>query len=169
MSDYDSRPDTLAHINQVRELLAEVQTNLSERSRVHDASKLEDPERAVFDEFTPKLRTSTYGSDEYKAFLVGMGEGLQHHYAHNSHHPEHYPGGFYEMTLLDVIEMLADWKAATMRHDDGDLAKSIVMNAERFGYDSAMTAMLLKTAKEVGWLPGPLPQVEWAGNVSVTR
>jgi hypothetical protein len=73
------------------------------------------------------------------------------------------------MTLLDVIEMLADWKAATMRHDDGDLAKSIVMNAERFGYDSAMTAMLLKTAKEMGWLPGSLPRVEWARNVSVTR
>jgi hypothetical protein len=29
----------------------------------------------VFDEFTPKLRDSTYGSDEYKAFLEGMGDG----------------------------------------------------------------------------------------------
>jgi hypothetical protein len=38
------------------------------------------------------------------------------------------------MDLVQVIEMLADWKAATLRHADGDLARSIEQNAERFGY-----------------------------------
>jgi hypothetical protein len=31
-----------------------------------------------------------------------------------------------------LIEMLADWKAATERHHDGDLAKSLEIHRERF-------------------------------------
>jgi hypothetical protein len=55
-----------------------------------------------------------------------MGDGLKHHYAHNRHHPEFFgEDGVDGMSLVDVIEMLADWKAATEHHDDGDLAKSL--------------------------------------------
>ena len=41
--------------------------------------------------------------------------------------------GVNDMTLVDLVEMLADWKAATERHDDGDLAKSLEIQRERFG------------------------------------
>lgn len=60
-------------------------------------------------------------------------------------------GGFDEMCLLDLIEMLADWKAATERHADGDLRRSIEQNAKRFGYDESMTHRLHLTAKRLGW------------------
>lgn len=60
-------------------------------------------------------------------------------------------GGFDEMCLLDLIEMLADWKAATERHADGDLRRSIDQNAKRFGYDALMTKRLNLTAKRLGW------------------
>jgi hypothetical protein len=119
----------------------------------HDASKKESPELEVFDEFTPKLRGTTYGSDEYKAYTKAMGEGLAHHYAHNDHHPEHFPGGFEDMNLLQLIEMLCDWKAATMRMaDGGDLRKSINQNAERFGYGNKMKKILLNTSEYMGWI-----------------
>lgn len=152
MIDYDSTSDTLLHIREVQARLSAVINNLIMRGYAHDATKLHDPEKAVFDEFTPKLRDSTYGSDEYKAFLDGMGEGLRHHYAHNSHHPEHYEDGIDGMCLLDVIEMLADWKAATLRHADGDLARSIEQNQERFGYDDRFKGLLHRTADRLGWL-----------------
>lgn len=148
----DSRPDTLAHIEQVRHRLYEVCVKLDERAQVHDASKLKDPELSVFDEYTPKLKGSTYGSDEYKGFLEGMGVGLKHHYEVNDHHPEHFPNGIHDMNLLQWIEMLADWKAATERHTDGDLRRSIEQNAERFGYGAAMADILLSTADAMGWL-----------------
>lgn len=109
MSDtYDSRPDTCAHIQEVGRRLYEVICDLQERAAVHDASKLEEPEVSVFNEFTPKLKHSTYGSDEYKAFLAGMGEGLRHHYAVNDHHPEHHENGIWGMDLIQMVEMLAD-------------------------------------------------------------
>jgi hypothetical protein len=149
---YDSRPDTWAHIHEVRARLTNIAVMLLRRAHEHDQSKLADPELAVFNEYTPKLAESTYGSDEYKAFLEGMGEGLAHHYAHNDHHPEHFPGGIADMNLLQVVEMLCDWKAATMRHADGDLGRSITQNAERFGYGDQFEQLLRNTARDLGWL-----------------
>ena len=50
---YDSRPDTIAHALRVRELLTPVIVELDDRSREHDASKTEFPEKLIFDEYTP--------------------------------------------------------------------------------------------------------------------
>lgn len=151
MSDYDSRPDTREHIETVRSLIRAVIGELRNRAERHDASKLEEPELSVFNEYTPKLKDSTYGSDEYKSFLVGMGEGLRHHYAANDHHPEHFENGIADMDLVQVTEMLCDWKAATTRHADGDLRRSIRQNAERFGYGPEIERLLLNTALAHGW------------------
>lgn len=147
---YDSRPDTWQHISRVRELLGDVAKRVIERADAHDRSKLAEPELSIFNEFTPKLRDSTYGSEEYKGFLASMGEGLRHHYEHNSHHPEHYEDGIQAMSLLDLIEMVCDWKAATERHADGDLLRSIEQNQERFGYSDELKSILLATVKELG-------------------
>lgn len=148
---YDSRPDTRAHITRVRQLMANIWGNIYDRADRHDASKLEDPERSMFDRYTPQLRALTYGSPEYKACLEAMGEALRHHYAHNSHHPEHYPDGIAGMSLLDVIEMLADWKAAGERHADGDLLASLEINRERFGISDQLHSILVNTVRELGW------------------
>jgi hypothetical protein len=150
-SDYDSRPATYEHIGEVRRRLLQVAHDLIDRADHHDASKLIEPEVTVFDEYTPKLRDSTYGSDEYKEFLVGMGKGLDHHYAENDHHPEHFADGIHAMSLVQLIEMLADWKAATLRHADGNLWRSIDQNAERFGYGEEIKTLLRATALQFGW------------------
>lgn len=149
---YDSRPDTWQHIHTVQAYLRQVVTDLQARAHVHDQSKLVTPEVEVFDVVTPKLRGLTYGSDEYKASLAEMGEGLAHHYAANDHHPEHFGDGIHEMHLGQLVEMLCDWKAATTRHADGDLERSIRQNAERFGYGDEIRELLLNTAQAYGWL-----------------
>lgn len=146
---YDSRPETYEHIGEVRSLIHKVIKELLDRARDHDASKLVDPERETFNEYTPKLKTSTFGSDEYKANLVGMGSALQHHYESNRHHPEHFPNGISDMTLVDVIEMLCDWIAATKRHDDGDIFMSLEIQQKRFGYSDEFKQLLLNT---VDWI-----------------
>lgn len=153
MSDkYDSKLDTNKHIARVQVLLELAGDNLSRRSHLHDRSKLEDPEKSIFDEMTPKLAGSTYGSDEYKGFLAQMKPALDHHYAANSHHPEHYNNGIDGMSLLDVLEMLIDWKAAGERHNDGSIERSLKVNRERFKISDQLHAILENTAKELGWL-----------------
>lgn len=149
---YDSRADTNAHIHRVRELIDRVQDNISQRSYVHDASKLEEPEKSIFDTYTPKLKGCTYGSAEYKSYLAEMKVALDHHYAACSHHPEHFRHGINDMSLLDLIEMLCDWKAAGERHADGSMKASFEKNQERFKIDEQLQEILENTAREMGWL-----------------
>lgn len=144
---YDSCADTVEHIEEVRKPLAAVVEGLTARAAIHDASKLEDPEKAIFDRFTPKLRDTTYGSKEYEKYLAAMGEGLNHHYRHNRHHPEFFKHGIRGMNLLDVIEMLCDWMAATKRHADGDIFRSIGHNRVRFQINDQLVQILHNTAE----------------------
>jgi hypothetical protein len=142
---YSSKKDTLKHIKQVRKNIDIAIRKLMLRYVLHDRSKLQKEEKAGFDEYTPKLAGSTYGSEEYKKFLVELKPFLDHHYAYNSHHPEHYEHGIRGMNLVDLIEMFCDWYAATKRHNDGDLMKSISINQERFGYSDDLKAILENT------------------------
>lgn len=149
--EYDSREDTRAHIRQVQDLMSQIVTELHIRSQIHDSTKLEEPEKSLFDKYTPLLRDTTYGSPEYKQYLEEMGPALAHHYEKNSHHPEHYRSGINDMSLLDIMEMLADWKAAGMRHADGSLEQSLQINRERFGVSDQLFEILENTVKELGW------------------
>jgi hypothetical protein len=148
---YDSTNDTLKHIKRVNQLLLESSMELQRRAIIHDKSKLKSPEKELFDEFTPKLAGCTYGSDEYKEFLKGLKVGLDHHYAHNSHHPEHFENGMNGFDLFDLIEMFFDWKAATERHNDGNIYKSIEINQKRFGYPDMIASIFKNTADRLGY------------------
>lgn len=152
MSTYDSTLDTIQHIRRVDDLLILVTQALLSRVGEHDASKLISPEKAIFDEFTPKLTTTTFGSEEYTGYLASMGEALRHHYEVNRHHPEHFANGVDGMTLIDLIEMLVDWKAATERHADGDLSRSFEVNQPRFNISDQLRSILENTAREFGWM-----------------
>lgn len=143
---YDSKADTLLHIKRVNQLLTEAASELIRRANVHDDSKLKSPEKELFDEFTPKLKGCTYGSDEYKEYLKGLKVALDHHYANNTHHPEHYTNGVNDFDLFDLIEMFFDWKAATERHNDGNIYKSIEINKERFGISDQVCKIFNNTA-----------------------
>lgn len=149
---YDSRVETYQHILRVNELLNEFVKELHWRGLNHDLSKTMEPELSVYNEFTPKLKDSTYGSEEYKEFLKAMGPGLLHHYSHNRHHPEFHPDGLAGMNLVDIMEMLADWRAATERHADGDLARSLHIQKERFGISEQLYNVLWNTAMSFGWI-----------------
>jgi hypothetical protein len=150
---YDSTPDTLRHSLRVAELMGELIKELLDRSVRHDLSKTREPERAVYDKVVPPLRAATYGSAEYLTLVEAMGEGLRHHYAHNRHHPEHFANGINGMTLVDLLEMLADWKAATERTTShGDLAASLTINRERFDIAPQLMDILVNTARHSGWL-----------------
>lgn len=143
---YDSSKDTLLHIKRVSQLLTEAASELIKRANVHDDSKLQSPEKELFDEYTPKLKDCEYGSEQYKAFLEELKVALDHHYANNTHHPEHYSDGVAGFDLFDLMEMFFDWKAATERTKDGSILKSIEINTERFKLDPQLSSILRNTA-----------------------
>jgi hypothetical protein len=147
MTIAECQVETIRHIENVRKFIRIFTDKLTQRGVDHDRLKLESPEVEVFTKVTPKLATLAYGSDEYKEQLKELGAALDHHYAHYRHHPEHFEHGIDDMNLIDIVEMLCDWKAASMRHNDGNLLKSIEFNAKRFGYDDQLKHILLNTAK----------------------
>jgi len=149
---YDSREDTEKHIRRINQLTDDFTARLRQQASRHDLSKLEDPEKKMFDEITSKLKENSYGSDGYKAILKEMQGGLAVHYKNNSHHPEHYINGIAGMDLFDIVEMLADWKAATERSKDGDIGKSLKIQKERFVISDQLYSILENTAKKLGWM-----------------
>lgn len=142
---YDSSRDTLLHIKRVNELLGMAARELIRRGNIHDSSKLRSPEKEKFDELTPKLKSLTYGTEEYKESLKELGIALDHHYQNNSHHPQHYSNGVDGMDLFDIMEMFFDWKAATERMDNGDILQSIEINKERFKISDQLSNIFKNT------------------------
>ncbi len=105
MASYSEKLDSiLRHIKRVEEncnlvakKLIDVNTEfaiaIAHRGRIHDSSKLE-----LF-EFE-----NLWTDDPDSKFK----EALEHHHKGNSHHPEHFPNGIYDMSDLDLCEMVCD-------------------------------------------------------------
>lgn len=149
MTIAECQVETQKHIEHVRKYIRFMIDKIDMRGVKHDASKLESPEVEVFAEYTPKLNNTTFGSDDYYHNLEQMKPALDHHYASNRHHPEHFVNGINDMTLVDILEMFCDWKASTLRHNDGNLLKSIETNAERFNMDGQLKQILINTARMI--------------------
>ena len=101
-----------------------------------------------------------------------MKVALDHHYGRNRHHPEHFntekltwrkyftsifklikrgrkTSSLNQMDLIDITEMLMDWWAASKRHEDGDIFKSIEINQNRFGYSADVKHIFINTIKRM--------------------
>lgn len=165
---YDSAKETLEHIAQVRHAISKVvyvlkkraQKNeahrvdlillanaLTTRGDVHDRTKLEPLEKKAFDKVTPLLKETTYGSERFNELKATIKEALDHHYSHNRHHPEHFYNGILGMDLIDFVEMYCDWCASTLRHEDGNIHKSIRINADRFKYNDTIVSIMDNTSR----------------------
>jgi hypothetical protein len=157
---YSSRKDTLKHIRLVRKNILKIVVFLLKRAFWHDWTKLKPECKKYFDIYTPKLAGCTYGSEEYKKYLEELKPALDFHYKNEHHHPEHWKAsghcGFIDspvtirwMNLVDILEMFCDWYAATKRHNDGDIMKSIAINQKRFGYSDDLKAVFENTYRHV--------------------
>jgi hypothetical protein len=152
---YDSAPIVQAHIVRVQELLQTIINNLTVRAAQHDMSKFAEPEKSALDQAGPPGEQiySTGGeiTAEYQESLAALDVMRTHHYAVNAHHPEHWPNGIDDMSLLDIIEMLADWRAAGEIYKDGNIMASLQTNQGRFGISDQLASVLENTVKELGW------------------
>ena len=146
----DLTNETRKHIEKVSDMIYIVVKELNLRAIKHDQSKLESPEKEELNKWVPKLKSSTYGSEKYNQFLKDLKPILDLHYKKNRHHPEHFKDVYDAdgtwnplsgMNLIDLIEMFCDWKAATLRHVDGNLDKSILINKKRFNISDQVVSI----------------------------
>lgn len=119
------------------------------RYQDHDKSKLEEPEFSIFDKHFGNLSKVEYGSQAYTDQMGLVGEAIAHHYSVSRHHPEFHSEGVNGMSLIDLIEMLCDWMAATSYGPNGNIRKSIEFNTQRFELSDQMVCVFKNTAS---WL-----------------
>lgn len=139
------REETWKHRHRVCELMIMASKELMDRGLRHDASKCQSPEVELFDQYTPMLAGLPYPSEEYDASKKLLGPALDHHYAVNSHHTEHYENGINDMDLFDLTEMLLDWKAAGERQNNGNILVSLEANRKKYNISDQLYSILKHT------------------------
>jgi hypothetical protein len=143
---------TLKHIARVKELLDHAANDLRRRGTVHDLSKFSPEEMGplqAIQDLINKEGHAPYGSEEYKRRTDFLKPMLDHHYANNSHHPEHYPNGVDGMCLFDIMEMFFDWKAASERGQESSMG--ISHSVKRFNISPQLESILRNTADRLGY------------------
>lgn len=122
---------------------------LIKRALLHDLSKYKWVEAKHFAREVPKLEKLDYGTKEYEESLERLDEALKHHYNNNKHHPEYfskeYPNWMNPVEAMDTIsfiEMVVDWKAATLRHETGDIWESIKINSDDYDIKPSLKAKI---------------------------
>lgn len=108
----------------------------------HDVSKMRPKEICGFMKIIGDLQGLEYGSDEYNENLKKLNGALRAHYEKNKHHPEHFKDGVYDMELLDLVEMICDWKAASRRCKNSDVKENVNINKDRFKLEGQLTCVI---------------------------
>lgn len=145
------------HIRQVGTNLKEVCNDLFDRAIRHDESKWSQHEFPYIAEHGHKMKDVKFGTPGYTEQKNMLGPMIQHHNSLNRHHPEHFGAtsdkytGVNNMCLMDVIEMLADWRAAASRNKDGSLQNSINVCCEKYKISDQLKLILINTATQLRW------------------
>ena len=139
-----------AHNNNVQREMANAIADFAIRMANHDQSKYSDAELDLV-KGKPALQKLEYNTPEYKEGLAKVQTAVTSHYASNDHHPEHLPDGIADMSLLALLEMACDWKAASYEHGSTYM-QSVQRNVERFNLSNEMQRILTATGIEMGWI-----------------
>lgn len=114
------------------------------RAAVHDNSKFGPDEYEAYEKAFPDLQKYTYVSDEFKTTLATIRPAIEHHYRVNDHHPEFFEEGINGMHVVQMIEMLCDWKAASERSKT-DFFVSLETSRKRFTIDDQLFKIIVNT------------------------
>ncbi len=144
--------DILLHISKVQENLSQIRAILEARGIAHDRTKFLAIEFDAFVEARSKFKEANYGSLEYQEYIDMIRPSIDHHHANNRHHTAFYKNGFSDMNLFDILEMLADWEAASRRNPGLSFADSLPKAFERYSIPSNVQKHIVATLKYLKWI-----------------
>lgn len=141
--------DLVDHKRRVARYMQSVANELFWRASVHDNSKFSPEEFELYEQAFPALQKYAYGTEEFKTELRRIQPAIEHHYMHNDHHPEYFSDpGINSMNLIQIIEMVCDWLAASER-SQADIRKGLEINRERFGITEQLAEVIKNTVKDL--------------------
>jgi hypothetical protein len=144
--------DIIMHVSEVQENLEKFAGELRCRGIAHDRTKFMECELLAFVSTREAFKKANYGSPEYKACTDAIKPAIDHHYAHNRHHTGYHKNGINDMNLIDIVEMICDWKAAARRSPDQTFEQSLDYAFKRYGIDGQLKQIMLNTFQALGWM-----------------
>lgn len=133
------------HKESVRILLTTFIKELRERIESHDNSKFDKEEFKPFVSVWNKFKEVDYCSKEYYECLDSVKDAVARHHRLNRHHPKHFQNGVNGMNIIDVIEMIADWYAASKRYKTQSFEQNLILAKEEHNIDSQLFEIILNT------------------------
>lgn len=151
-TDFDVLCDLILHVSEVQENLELVASELRQRGFAHDRTKFQDPEFSAFVSTRERFKTANYGTKEYEDVTAAIRPAIDHHYQNNRHHTAFHENGINDMNLIDIFEMLADWKAASRRSPDKDFKDTLNHAFKKYKIDKQLGQLIKNTLKYLGWI-----------------
>jgi hypothetical protein len=152
--------DYIEHIQWLMEGMGFVINALILRMLTHDRTKIQPPELEVYAAVVPAFKELTFGTPEHEANGKRLGPAWQHHTQHNRHHPQHFEGGIDDMTLIDLIEMVCDWRAAALRQGKFDVNQSLDVLRDEHRIGNQLAHILENTGKMLDRWCGEFPRTQ---------
>jgi hypothetical protein len=124
-------------------------SDLQERAMVHDDSKFGADEFPIYASMMDEFAANPFGTTGYFRAKDAIKDATARHFKANRHHPEHFENGVDGMTLVDILEMLADWKAATLNHPEkpGCMIRSLDYGVKKYHISPQLATILLNTIR----------------------
>ena len=138
------------HRNRVANYMACIAQMIKLRGEEHDVSKLSPVEFPVYSRAIGEFEKYSFGSDGYEKAKESIKQATDHHYKLNRHHIEYFSDGIDGMNLIDLIELLCDWKSATLNHPEnpGDMARSLQVATEKYKISPQLARVLYNTIQD---------------------
>ena len=145
--DFDKRLND--HIEGVKNYLKVISILLDSRGLMHDSTKKSDEEYNYYKMANSVNRNDFKTYEEYLDYVKPtLNKGLKHHYENNRHHPEYHKNGVDDMNLIDILEMVADWKIS-IEQNGKNVEEEIQYNFKKYNISEQLQKIILNTYKYI--------------------
>ena len=139
---------TLQHKENIATLLAKFAAELTYRSAVHDNSKFFPDEFDILSDNVCDFNKYLFDTKEEQDLRERLLPASILHRKRNRHHPEHFENGIDGMNIIDLLEMLCDWKSASTRVSGDSLRKGLPILKKKYNISSQLLKILENTARD---------------------
>lgn len=117
------------------------------RAVKHDLSKFSKEEFEYIYILSTRGKDIKFGSKEYYDLVDCVLPAKRAHFTRNRHHIEFHEN-INKMSILDKVEMLADWFAAT-KNKHGNIYKSLEINQTKYNIEDGVKQSILHSISEI--------------------
>ncbi len=139
---------TIAHKESIARYMAKFSAELAYRAAIHDNSKFQKDELEGYSECADEFNTHPFDSAAERLLREKLTKVMSLHRTRNRHHPEYFENGIDDMNLIDLIEMISDWKSASERAPGDSVRKGLPIMKDKYNISPQLLKILENTFRD---------------------